>query len=129
MPIHSFLFSAVAVSGLRIISTHPFTRRNRFILTCALALGFGAELQPNGFSYVFTYTGGGAKGGFFDAIVLITETGFALCAFVSLILNLLLPEEIEVEDMQETGGLERSESVSLGPAADLEEPEKMKAPV
>jgi NCS2 family nucleobase:cation symporter-2 len=37
----TFLFSAVAVSGVRIISTVPFTRRNRFILTAALSIGFG----------------------------------------------------------------------------------------
>lgn len=42
----TFLFAAVAVSGIRIISTTPFTRRNRFILTAALALGYGATLVP-----------------------------------------------------------------------------------
>lgn len=42
----TFLFSAVAVSGIRIISTVPFTRRNRFILTAALAIGYGATLVP-----------------------------------------------------------------------------------
>ncbi|KAF2662686.1 xanthine/uracil permease protein-like protein [Lophiostoma macrostomum CBS 122681] len=42
----TFLFSAVAVSGIRIISTTPFTRRNRFILTTGFALGFGATLVP-----------------------------------------------------------------------------------
>ena len=43
----TFLFSAVAVSGIRIISTVPFTRRNRFVLTAAMAIGFGATLVPN----------------------------------------------------------------------------------
>jgi xanthine/uracil permease len=42
----TFLFSAVAVSGIRIISTVPFTRRNRFILTAAMSVGFGATLVP-----------------------------------------------------------------------------------
>lgn len=42
----TFLFSAVAVSGIRIISTTPFTRRNRFILTAGLAIGYGATLVP-----------------------------------------------------------------------------------
>ncbi|KAF2275636.1 xanthine/uracil permease protein-like protein, partial [Westerdykella ornata] len=46
----TFLFGAVAVSGIRIISTMPFTRRNRFILTAGLALGFGATMVPK---YVF----------------------------------------------------------------------------
>ena len=74
----TFLFSSVAVSGIRIISTVPFTRRNRFILTAAMSLGFGAILVPNWFSFVFTYKGGNqSKQGFFNAIVLVTETGFA----------------------------------------------------
>ena len=94
----TFLFSSVAVSGIRIISTVPFTRRNRFILTASLSLGFGAILVPNWFSYVFTYKGGnGAKQGFFNAIVLVLETGFAVTAFLSIVLNLILEEEIEDE--------------------------------
>ena len=40
----TFLFAAVAASGMRIISTVEFTRRTRFILTAAFALGFGATL-------------------------------------------------------------------------------------
>ena len=94
----TFLFSAVAVSGIRIMQTVPFTRRNRFILTASLALGFGAILVPNWFSFVFTYTGNNhAKQGFFNAIVLVLETGFAVAAFLSIILNLILAEEIEDE--------------------------------
>ena len=95
----TFLFSAVATSGIRIISTVPFTRRNRFILTAALALGFGATLVPDWFSYVFTYTGDNhALTGFFNAIILICDTGFVLAGFTALILNLILPEEIEDEE-------------------------------
>ncbi|MCJ1426504.1 hypothetical protein MMC29_004407 [Sticta canariensis] len=94
----TFLFSAVAVSGVRIISTVPFTRRNRFILTAALSLGFGATLVPNWFSFVFTYTGDNrAKQGFFNAIVLVMQTGFAVTAFLAIFLNLILAEEIEDE--------------------------------
>lgn len=94
----TFLFSSVAVSGIRIISTVPFTRRNRFILTAALSLGFGATLVPTWFSYVFTYKGDNhAKQGFFNAIVLVMETGFAVTGFVAMFLNLVLSEEIEDE--------------------------------
>jgi uric acid-xanthine permease len=95
----TFLFASVAVSGIRIISTVPFTRRSRFILTAALSLGFGAILVPNWFSFVFTYNGGGAKQGFFDAIVLVLETGFAVTGFLAMFLNLILEEEIE-DDVQ-----------------------------
>lgn len=98
----TFLFSAVAVSGIRIISTMPFTRRNRFILTAGLTLGYGATLVPTWFHYVFTYNGDN-RGliGFLNAIELVMETGFAVTAFVTLILNLVLPEEIEDEEIPE----------------------------
>lgn len=42
----TFLFAAVAVSGIRIISTMPFSRRNRFVLTASVAIGYGATLVP-----------------------------------------------------------------------------------
>ncbi|KAL1648438.1 hypothetical protein SLS58_002193 [Diplodia intermedia] len=106
----TFLFSAVAVSGIRIISTVPFTRRNRFVLTAGLAIGYGATLVPDWFAHVFTYSGPNrALLGFYNAIELVLETGFAVTAFVTLILNLLLPEEIE-DDAQELPELTANEA-------------------
>ena len=102
----TFLFSAVAVSGIRIISTVPFTRRNRFILTASLSIGIGAILVPNWFSFVFTYKGDNhAKQGFFNAIVLVMETGFAVTGFLALFLNLVLVEEIEDEAAEFTANV------------------------
>lgn len=93
----TFLFCAVAVSGMAIINRGvPFNRRNRFILTAALTLGYGATLVPTYFEYVFTYSGPNKSlRGFYDAISLIMETGFAVTAVISMVLNLLLPAEIE----------------------------------
>ncbi|KAH8196471.1 hypothetical protein TruAng_009369 [Truncatella angustata] len=93
----TFLFTSVAVSGIAIITKGvTFNRRNRFILTAGLAIGYGATLVSNYFSSVFTYSGDNhALTGFLDAIVLIMETGFAVTAIVTMILNLTLPEEIE----------------------------------
>jgi uric acid-xanthine permease len=93
----TFLFCSVAVSGIAIISRGvPFTRRNRFILTAGLALGYGATLVPNYFSNVFTYDGDNKSlRGFLDAIELVVETGYAITALVTMLLNLILPEDIE----------------------------------
>ena len=92
----TFLFSAVVVSGIAIIARTEMTRRNRFILTAGFTLGFGATMVPTWFSYVFTYSGNNrALAGFYDAIELVLETGFAVVALVTVILNLILPEEIE----------------------------------
>ena len=129
----TFLFAAVAVSGLRIVSTVPFTRRTRFILTASMSVGFGATLVPNWFSYVFSYNGGGAKGGFFDAIVLVLETGFAVTAFLAIILNLMLQEEVDDEivgktandadaedDKLEWDRIRRKSTMNEAPAGDAE---------
>lgn len=92
----TFLFCAVAVSGMAIVNRVPFTRRTRFILTASLAVGYGATLVPNWFSYVFTYAGNNhALTGLMDAVELIMETGFAITALVAMILNLALQEEVE----------------------------------
>lgn len=101
----TFLFSAVAISGIRIISTVPFTRRTRFILTASMSLGFGATLVPNWFSSVFTYSGDNkALLGFLDAIVLVMETGFAVTAMISIILNMVIPQEDEEEEAESLAG-------------------------
>merc|ERR1711939_1103288 len=92
----TFLFCAVAVSGMAIINRIPFNRRNRFILTASLALGYGATLVPTWFEHVFTYSGNNRSlEGFFNAIELVMETGFAITAFVAMILNATMGEEIE----------------------------------
>lgn len=99
----TFLFTSVAVSGISIIARGvPFTRRNRFILTAGLAIGYGATLVPTYFSKVFTYSGDNhALEGFIDAIELVMETGFAVTAFVTMTLNGVLPEDIEDTDEAE----------------------------
>jgi xanthine/uracil permease len=89
---------------MAIIARAPFNRRNRFILTASLSVGFGAILVPNWFSYVFTYKGNNrALMGFFDAIILVMETGFAVTALLALILNLSIGEEFEQDALQLEG--------------------------
>ncbi|ODV78220.1 uric acid-xanthine permease [Suhomyces tanzawaensis NRRL Y-17324] len=99
----SFLYCSVAVSGVKIISTTEFTRRDRFVLTASLLPGFGAVLVSNWFDHVFTYTGDNRSlSGFMDAIVLVMETGYAVSGFIGLILNLTLPQiKDEIEEINE----------------------------
>ncbi|KKK15674.1 hypothetical protein P175DRAFT_0521403 [Aspergillus ochraceoroseus IBT 24754] len=91
----TFLFASVAISGQAIVSKAPFNRRNRFILTASMALGYGATLVPTWFSNVFGSTGNKNLEGFENAIELVLETGFAVTAFVAMLLNLIMPPEIE----------------------------------
>ncbi|KAK9368941.1 permease family-domain-containing protein [Lipomyces kononenkoae] len=122
----TFLFCSVAVSGMRIVSTVPFTRRNRFILTAALSVGFGAILVPNWFSFFFTYNGTNqGLAGFLDAITLVMETGFALTGLVALFLNLFISEEHpESGEEAEAVEIEAVTSTSQTAADDVEVLEK-----
>lgn len=90
----AFLFSSVAISGIRIISTIDFTRRSRFILTASFALGMGVTLVPEWWSFFFSYSGDNhALEGLLNAVDLVMTNGFAVCAIVGVILNLIIPEE------------------------------------
>ncbi|KAF3396199.1 Uric acid-xanthine permease [Penicillium rolfsii] len=91
----TFLFASVVISGQAIVSKVPFNRRNRFILTASMALGYGATLVPTWFSHVFGATGNKDLEGFENAIELVLETGFAVTTFVAMFLNLIMPLEVE----------------------------------
>lgn len=99
----TFLFTSVMVSGIKIIAGTEFTRRDRFLLTATMLPGFGATLVPDWFEHVFTYQGDNKSlEGFFNAIVLVMETGFAVTGFLGVILNLALPQMLdEVEEINE----------------------------
>ncbi|KAI5965894.1 uncharacterized protein KGF55_001258 [Candida pseudojiufengensis] len=99
----SFLFSSVVISGIKIISGTEFSRRDRFVLTASILPGLGATLVPDWFSNVFTYSGDNhALSGFFNAIVLVMESGFAVTGLLGVILNLILPQiHDDVEEIEE----------------------------
>lgn len=113
----TFLFTSVTVSGVKILTTMPFTRRNRFILTASLCLGYGATLVPNYFDYVFTYNGNNhSLSGLLNAVEIFMSTGFAVTAIVAMILNLTLPEELEDNEAvdPEEGTVSSSDSAAAG---------------
>ncbi|KAL2784535.1 uric acid-xanthine permease [Aspergillus keveii] len=91
----TFLFASVVISGQAIVAKAPFNRRNRFILTASMALGYGATLVPNWFANVFPPTENRDLEGFENAIELVLETGFAVTAFVAMLLNGIMPAEVE----------------------------------
>ncbi|CDO92962.1 unnamed protein product [Kluyveromyces dobzhanskii CBS 2104] len=98
----TFLFTSVAVSGIKIISSNPLTRRDRFVLTCSLLPGIGASIVPTWFSNFFHYSGSNnSLQSLLNAIVLIMQSGFAICAIVGVIVNQLLPQELNEELMDD----------------------------
>lgn len=76
-----------------------YTRRNRFILTVALGIGFLDIVQPDWFSQMLTYDGDSmALAGFEQGVNLIVETPFIVAAVVGVLLNLVLPQDASQMD-------------------------------
>lgn len=113
----SFLFSSVAVSGIRIIATINFTRRNRFIITASFALGMGITLVPDWWSYFFSYSGDNRSlEGLLNAVDLVMENGFAVTAIMGVILNLIIPDE--PDDVPTVWTASEADEVEHTPAPD-----------
>ncbi|GAA5888271.1 hypothetical protein JCM6882_008563 [Rhodosporidiobolus microsporus] len=87
-----FLFASVAVSGLRILSKVPWTRRTRFIATASLSLGFADIVNPDWFSNFFTYSGPNhSLRGFLDALTLVVSESYLITLLLGLLLQAVVP--------------------------------------
>lgn len=95
---------------IHILSSHrlivsAWTRRDRFIATCAFALGLASLCVPTWFNYIFTYQGDNAgMKGLIEAVVLIVEEPYLISAILAVFLNATLPEEIGEETLIEEDG-------------------------
>lgn len=88
----TFLFTSVAVSGLRLISVAKFTRRDRVVLTISLMWGFASLLVPNWFEGIFTYKGdNNGLQGFIDALIIVVQTPYAIGGIAGVVANLMFP--------------------------------------
>jgi uric acid-xanthine permease len=132
----TFLFSSVAVSGLKVLSLTAFTRRDRMILASALALGLGNLLVDDWSSYIFTYSGpNAALKGFMNSIIIVSclrsstalqrltipfgarsqvlSTPFLIAGIIASLLNALLPADPDSAPThadEEEDELERAEA-------------------
>lgn len=89
-----FLYSTIAVAGIRVLGLISWTRRDRFILTSALAIGFVDIVQPKWFNRILDYSGSNIHlEGFEQGLNLIVETPFIVAAVIGVFLNLVLPNE------------------------------------
>lgn len=89
----TFLFTSVVVSGIRILSSVPWTRRNRFIATAALALGLSDLMVPNWAAYLMPVSSNQSLQGLYSGIGIVLQTGYCMVAFIGCLLNALLPDQ------------------------------------
>lgn len=94
----TFLYATIAVSGMRILATIPWTRRNRFILSAAFGLGLLDIVTPSWFSQVLDYSGRNVHlMGFIEGINLLVETPFILAMLIAVLLNCIMPRDRKAE--------------------------------
>ncbi|KAK4634064.1 Putative purine permease [Fulvia fulva] len=90
----TFLYATIAISGMRILASIPWTRRNRFILSASFGLGLLDIVTPEWFSQVLAYSGPNVQlMGFLEGVNLIVETPFILTMLVAVLLNLIMPRD------------------------------------
>ncbi len=118
----AYLAAGMTISGLKMISETRWTRRDRFILSVAFAVGLGLVIVPDTFQHFIPE----ARNGFIEALrqslKIILRSGFTAGSMLTVILNLCVPEaedyyqqESELENLEEdvTGksSFDSSESV------------------
>lgn len=87
-----FLYSTIAVAGIRVLALISWTRRDRFILAVALGIGFMDICQPAWFDSILDYDGSNQNlVGFLQGVNLAVETPFVIAAIVGIVLNAVLP--------------------------------------
>ncbi|MEJ6403157.1 uracil-xanthine permease family protein [Yoonia sp. 2307UL14-13] len=96
------MFGMVVAAGISMLSDVVWNRRNMVIFAIALSIGLGLQLEP------------GAVAGLPDTARILMTSGLLPAAFIAIILNLVLPEELSEEATEEvSGGLHGHGSGSL----------------
>ncbi|PRY95773.1 NCS2 family nucleobase:cation symporter-2 [Hasllibacter halocynthiae] len=86
------MFGMVVAAGISMLSDVDWSRRNMVIFAVALSVGLGLQLEP------------AAVAGLPDTVRVLAVSGLLPAAFIAIILNLVLPEELAAESTEEVAG-------------------------
>ena len=119
----TFLFANIAISGIKVMTSHNINRRERFILAIAASFGIGTITVPQWFNNPNFWNCNAIESpgvrGVCDAVILTLSTGYAVGCLVALILNAVLPAEEEAEiptyEIDETHKLTLDPDTSVDP--------------
>jgi xanthine permease len=79
------MFGMVAAAGISMLSDVTWNKRNMVIFAVSLAIGLGLQLEPGALQHVP------------ETIRVLMVSGLLPAAFIAIILNLILPEELVAE--------------------------------
>ena len=77
------MFGMVASAGLRMLGDVNMNRRNMIIIALALGIGLGLKAVPDAVQHVPA------------TIRMLLTTGLLPAAFLAIVLNMVLPEEVD----------------------------------
>ena len=77
------MFGMVAAAGVSILSTVEWNRRNLLIFAISLSVGLGLQLEPGALQHLS------------GTIKILMTSGLLPAAVIAMVLNLILPEELE----------------------------------
>lgn len=86
------MFGMVAAAGVSMLSDVHWNRRNMVIFAVSLSVGLGLQLEPKAMQYLP------------DTLRILMTSGLLPAAFLAIILNLVLPEELSEEQTDEIAG-------------------------
>ncbi len=86
------MFGMVAAAGVSMLSDVHWNRRNMVIFAVALAVGLGLQLEPGALQHVP------------DTLRVLLVSGLLPAAFIAIVLNLILPQELAAEATEEISG-------------------------
>ncbi|KAK9809309.1 hypothetical protein WJX73_003576 [Symbiochloris irregularis] len=97
--IETFLFGTIAVAGIKVlVEEHLIDRRTRFIVAIAGGVGIGVTIVPNFATAHLWLISDNASAGIralHDSIILILSTGYVLGWLTAMLLNLIVPAEVD----------------------------------
>ena len=77
------MFGMVVAAGVSMLSEVDWNRRNMVIFAISLSIGLGLQLEPNAVQYLP------------DTLRILMTSGLLPAAFIAIVLNLLLPEDLD----------------------------------
>ncbi len=86
------MFGMVVAAGVSMLSDVNWNRRNMVIFAIAISIGLGLQLEPGALQHL----PGTAKA--------LMTSGLLPAAFIAIVLNLILPEELADEQVEEIAG-------------------------
>ena len=100
----TLLFANIAISGIKVITSVPTTRRVRFIVATAAAFGLGVTIVPSWTANLLpceAVTNGALQGICMGAELTLT-TGYAIGCISALVLHAILPADLPEGDPAHT---------------------------